>query len=451
MIPTRISRRAAAVTAALLAPVFALAACGDDAGSESGGDASDAAGSAEPVELSILIDDAENSLLLFEGLTEAYTEQNPNVTFSVETRPGGGEGDNIVKTRLATGDMTDLFFYNSGSLLAALNPSQTLVPVTDQPWVDNLNDAFVQAVSADEDVFGAPVGSNMAGGMFYNEAIYEELGLDVPTTWEEFMANNEVIAAETDAAPVVQTYQDTWTSQLFVLGDFHNVLADNPDWAEQYTANEVKYASDESAIQGFEHLQEVYDAGYLNEDFASATYPEGLEKIATGEGVHYPMLSFAVSELVANFPDQAEDVGFAALPGDDADSYGLTVWTPGGMYLPQSTEGAERDAALDFMGFVASPEACEVQTAAAQPTGPYAVEGCELPADVPNAVQDLQAYFDTEGQTSPALEFLSPIKGPALEQITVEVGSGIRSAEDGAALYDEDVEKQAQQLGIEGW
>jgi raffinose/stachyose/melibiose transport system substrate-binding protein len=66
-------------------------------------------------------------------------------------------------------------------------------------------------------------------------------------------------------------------------------------------------------------------------------------------------------------------------------------------------------------------------------------------------VKDLESYFDQEGATTPALEFLSPIKGPALEHICVEVGSGIRSAQDGAALYDEDVEKQAQQLGLEGW
>ena len=60
-------------------------------------------------------------------------------------------------------------------------------------------------------------------------------------------------------------------------------------------------------------------------------------------------------------------------------------------------------------------------------------------------------YFEHEGGTAPALEFLSPIKGPALEQITVEVGSGIRPAAEAAALYDEDVRKQAQQLGLAGW
>ena len=57
----------------------------------------------------------------------------------------------------------------------------------------------------------------------------------------------------------------------------------------------------------------------------------------------------------------------------------------------------------------------------------------------------------TTATSRPALEFLSPVKGPALEQITVEVGSGLRSAEDGAELYDQDVKKQAQQLGLEGW
>jgi raffinose/stachyose/melibiose transport system substrate-binding protein len=78
------------------------------------------------------------------------------------------------------------------------------------------------------------------------------------------------------------------------------------------------------------------------------------------------------------------------------------------------------------------------------------VNGCTLPADVPQAVKDLQPFVD-EGNVTPALEFLSPIKGPALEQITVEVGSGLRNAPSGAKLYDEDVKKQAKQLGLEGW
>ncbi len=385
-----------------------------------------------------------------EQLAKDFTGKNPDITVEVETRPGGGEGDNIVKTRLQTGDVADVFAYNSGSLFQALAPQQNLVPLTGEPWVESVESTFFETVKSGEDVYGAPFGTAMGGGVLYNRKVYDKLGLEVPKTWDQFMSNNAAIQ-RAGIAPVIQTYQDTWTSQLFVLGDYHNVSSQNRDFAEQYTANKVKYATDPAAVKGFEKLEQVHKAGYLNKDFASTKLEDGLRKLAAGEGAHYPMLTFAVGPMVANNPNAKNDVGFFAIPGDDASKNGLTVWAPAGAYIPKSTEGDKLDAAKKFVAFLASKEGCESQTKALSPAGPYLVEGCELPADLPQATKDLESYFDREGATTPALEFLSPVKGPALEQITVEVGSGIRPAKDGAALYDKDVEKQAQQLGLEGW
>ena len=70
---------------------------------------------------------------------------------------------------------------------------------------------------------------------------------------------------------------------------------------------------------------------------------------------------------------------------------------------------------------------------------------------MPPAVADLLPYFQKDGATAPALEFLSPIKGPALEQITVEVGSGIRPAPTAPRSTTKTCKKQAQQLGLPGW
>jgi raffinose/stachyose/melibiose transport system substrate-binding protein len=285
--------------------------------------------------------------------------------------------------------------------------------------------------------------------VIYNKDIYEQLGLEIPTTWDEFIANSEAIKAAGTAAPIVQTYGDTWTSQLFVLGDFNNVLAENPDWAEEYTNNEAKYV-DEPALAGFEHLQEAFEKNLYNEDFASATYADGVSMVATGAGAQYPILTFAASQLMTANPEAADVVGTFPLPGPDASTNGLTVWMPAGVYIPKSTEGDKLEAAKKFVEFLTTPESCDIQAEANAPQGPFVIDGCELPDDVPAMVSDLQPYFD-EGKTNLALEFLSPIKGPALEQITVAVGSGITSAADGAAQYDEDVKKQAQQLGIEGW
>src|SRR3974377_941107 len=77
------------------------------------------------VTLTYLVDESQNTQDTAKALVAAYEALHPNVTINIESRPGGTDGDNLVKTRLATGDMNDLFFYNSGSLLQALHPNDT--------------------------------------------------------------------------------------------------------------------------------------------------------------------------------------------------------------------------------------------------------------------------------------------------------------------------------------
>lgn len=445
----RPGKRGLAVSAVLAVTSLALTAC--SAGSL--GSSDDAGGGSSSVELTYLTTNQDQDVKEAEQLAKDFHAKYPNITIKVDTRPGGTEGDNIIKTRLSTGDMPEVFNYNTGSLFKAIAPQKNLVPIDDQPYIGDLDDNFKKTVTGDDGkVYGAPVGGFMGGAVLYNIPIYQKLGLTIPKTWAEFMANNAKIkAAGGGVAPVIQTYGETWTSQLFVLGDFHNVAAAEPDFADKYTKNEAKYATSPAALKGFEHTEAVHDAGYENKDFASAKLPDGLKMLATGKGAHYPILSGVVANMIATYPDAANKVGLFALPGDDASTNGLTLWTPGGLYIPKTTTGDKLDAAKKFLAFVASPDGCKSQNTAGAPTGPYAVKGCDLPADVPQAIKDMQPYLDKQGASSLALEFLSPVKGPSLEQITVEVGSGIRKAKDGAARYDEDVKKQAQQLGLAGW
>jgi raffinose/stachyose/melibiose transport system substrate-binding protein len=433
-------RRPISLLTTTVACILALSACsaGSLGSSDKGGGTT----------LSFLVDNADASVKPAQALAAAFHAKNPDITVQVQTRPGGSEGDNIVKTRLSTGEMTNVFLYNSGSLFQALNPKQNLVPLTGEAWAGQVEDIFKPTVSVDNELYGAPITGSSAGGILYNRKVYEKLGLQVPTTWAEFMANNAKIKAA-GIDPVIQTYQDTWTSQLFVLADFHNIAAADPGWSEKYTAGQVKYAQ-EPAVKGFQRLEEVHKAGYENKDYRSIKFEKGISLLAAGKGAHYPMLGVVVGNLATSDPEHINDVGFFGQPGDDASKAGATIWMPAGLYIPKSTEGAQLEAAKKFVAFVASPEGCDVQSKAFPPSGPYMLKGCELPADVPAAVKDMVAYVKA-GNITPALEFSSPVKGPALEQITVEVGSGLRSAADGAALYDKDVKKQAQQLGLKGW
>lgn len=433
----RATRAGRAAVAATAVPLLVLAGCssaGDDGGS---------------TEITFLTTNDAPNPQTAEALVEAFEAEHPDISVTVEIRPGGTEGDNLVKTRLSTGEMADVFFYNSGSLLQALNPDSSLVDLSDQEWVGSLTEEFTPVVSTDVGLYGAPLGASFAGGVVYNRRVYDEFGLTVPETWDEFMANNETIATEGDGvAPVVQTYGETWTSQLFVLGDFANVLAVDPEWADRYTAHQRSYA-EEPALLGFQHQQEAAEAGYFNEDFPSATFEDGARMVAEGEGAHYPMLSNVIQTVLQNTPDAVDDLGFFALPAEEAEHTQATIWQPNAVYVPRSTEGAELEAAKEFVAFVNSDAGCEIQNELLPPAGPYAGT-CEVLESAPPLLDDIQAYFD-EGRTANALEFLSPVKGPNLEKVTVEVGSGIRTAQEAAEFYDQDVENQAQQLGLEGW
>ena len=402
---------------------------------------------AEPVTLTWLIADDANFVNQAEALADAYMEMHPNITIEIETRPGGGDGDNLVKTRLATGEMNDIFSYNSGSLFQALNPTQTLVDLSNEPFIDNIAEAFFPSVMADGKIYGVPDGTATGGGILYNKNVYADLGLEVPKTWDEFVANNEVIQ-EAGITPVIATYGDTWTSQLFVLADYYNVEQAYPNFADEYTNNQAKYATNPAAIKGFQYTQAGYDKGWYQEDFATDTLETGLTMLAEGRGAHYPQLTFIMGALIGIAPDSVNDIGFFGVPGDDPDTSGATIWVPGGAYIPASSEHIEE--AKMFLEYIITPEALAIAAEVNPPTGPYMIKGVELPDTVLPAVQDTAVYIES-GKSGPALEFVSPIKGPALEQILVAVGSGQMTAEEGAAAYDEDVRKQAQQLGLEGW
>ncbi|CAN7146135.1 ABC transporter substrate-binding protein [Microbacterium sp. LjRoot45] len=437
--PTRPLRRMPAILAAGAITAIAVAGCSAPQGD--GGDG-------EKVTLTWFMGaGVPDDIATAEQLAADFNAANDDVEVVVDASgPEGTELDNMVKTRLSTGEMSDLFWYNSGALMQALNPDVQLLNVAGEPWLDGLQDAYVTTVSTANGTYGAPVGQAMGGGIFYNIDVFEEAGVEVPQTWDEML---DAVAAIRGIGvdPVIQSYGDTWTSQMVVLADFYNIYAQDPDFGTKLTANEVKFA-DEPGLSSFEKLQDLADADAFNEDFATTLLDQALAKLANGEGAMYPMLTFAQATIQQNFPEQADSIGFFPVPGASADDFGLTTWMPSSVYAPATTE--HPDEVKRFMAFVASPDGCDAITEARGITGPYVVDGCEIGGDVSRIVSDMLPFFE-DGKTAPALEFLSPVKGPNLLAFTVELGSKITDAAQAAKAYDEDNALQAQQLGLEGW
>ena len=360
------------------------------------------------------------------AMTAAFMKANPDIIVKTNFVPGGVEGDALVKSQLASGTMADVFAYNVGALMQAIDPVKNLVNLKGEPWMSSVNTGFIpSATGADGGVYAAPFGTAMGGGILYNKRIYSKLGLQVPLTWKEFMANNAKIK-KAGITPVISSWKDSWTAQLFVLGDHFNVAAAMPGFEDKFTANKIVLAKNASTLAGFQHLEEVRKAGYYHKDVASTTFAKALEYLALGKGAHYPMLSAGIDTIVANFPTKASDIGFMAQPGTNAKSNGVTVWMPSGVYIPKSTKNLE--AAKKFVAWTVSKESFVVQNKVVPPSGPYFIKGAPVSGNLTAVFTDLYNYMQGKGTSYPALEFLTPVKGPNLSQICVEIGSGtIRS------------------------
>ena len=129
----------------------------------------------------------------------------------------------MIKTRLTSHEMNDICLYNSGSLFKALNPEEYFVDLSDQDFVGDYEDSYKETVSVGDAVYGVPATSTQVVGWLYNKNVYEELDLEVPTTWDELMANCEAIKAAGKTA-VIGSYKDTWTAQPVFLGDAYSIL-----------------------------------------------------------------------------------------------------------------------------------------------------------------------------------------------------------------------------------
>lgn len=379
------------------------------------------------------------------AIMEAATEEL-GMEFEIEINPGGSDGDNILKTKLAADEVPDLVNWNSGSKFLSVNPEKYFLDLTDEPMTEKFDDAFKSVVSVDGRVYGAPQTTTQAGAVVYWKPDYEELGLEVPKTWADFVANCQALK-DAGKTPVYLAAggSSTWTTQVLFLGDNYNVVSNDPEFPAQFEAGEAKFAENELALASWKKYEDLKDM--LNADASAATYEDGILAMGEGEATHWIILTQVVPEILVDYPEAADNLGIFGIPGDDPENHGITVWEPNAWYVGQKSENAE--AAKAFLEFWVSEENIDRYVSEYGANGPSCIKGYTLPDTVAPAIrEDMQAYFDA-GKVCPALEFQTSVKGNSCEQITTAVATGQITGEEAAAQYDADCLKSAIQMGFD--
>ncbi|KIL48673.1 ABC transporter substrate-binding protein [Jeotgalibacillus campisalis] len=180
------------VSLSLLLAGSVLAGCSTDNGGEgSGGDSGDkttvtlAGWGGNPTEQALL----EETLADFE-------EQNPDIDVKLEVI--ADQYMDVMKTRLIGGEGPDVFYLDAFEAPAMIETG-VIEPldeyVTDEFEVEDFEEPLLDAFKQDDVTYGFPKDYSTLA-LFYNKTMFEEAGVEVPTTWEEMMEVSKALTKD---------------------------------------------------------------------------------------------------------------------------------------------------------------------------------------------------------------------------------------------------------------
>ena len=254
----------------------------------------------------------------------------------------------VLQTQLRSGEGPDVFNYGSGpSFGGALAEAGLLYDLTDayeeHGW--EVYDFAKERVTHDGKVYGIP-GEMETVGLYYNQAIFDDLGLEPPQSLEDLTAASAVIR-DAGTVPLAVGDQEGWEGGHLLSMALSSAVGS--DGMEALLSGEQSWDSPE-VVAALELWKGYGEAGYLPESPTSVDYDTSMAQFFSGDAAMIPTGSWLVGEIDDNtdFP-----VGYIPFPAPG----GPGIFTGGlgsGPYVSASTQKA--DAALELMDFLASPE-----------------------------------------------------------------------------------------------
>lgn len=278
----------------------------------------------------------------------------------------------VIQTRLNSGSGPDVVYYDTGPGFAGVLAEAGLIRPLDDLYASGALDAVYHWTKArttfDGKVYG--VGNQLEFvAVYYNADLFAELGLAVPTTYEEFLAVAEALKGA-GVVPIAFGNQAGWPAfHNFSLFANNFVPKDRLEamiaGAEPWTAPEV-----EAAVQAaFVDLQ---TAGYLNPSVNAVAYEDANSLFSTG----LAGMTMTGSWMIRDFMNTDFQSGLFFLP---APAGGTTLPPAGlgsGYFISSATEHTE--AAEAFLTFLYDPANASYWIEEMQVIPPYDVDTSTL-------------------------------------------------------------------------
>ncbi|GAB3058938.1 extracellular solute-binding protein [Virgibacillus ainsalahensis] len=338
-------RKAVAILFSFLAAVLLLSACSSD-----GEEGSASTGDEKTVEFMHLWPEGSSKQHneIVNDIIAGFEEENPDVNVELEVLSNEQYKDKL-KVLSASNELPDVGMTWAAGFLEPYVEGDMFAPLDDIIESD-LSDSFVsgttEAYAMDGNTYGLPLELNIAT-VFYNQAIFDEYGLEAPETYEEL---NNVIETLSDnnVAPIALGNKDRWTGSLWYM-----YLADRIGGASVLNEAIGRTCSfeDPSLISAAEEVQNLVDSEAFTQGFNGLSDEEAKSMFMNEQAAMYLIATWDLPNYTTNedvpqeFRDSVDFFKFPTVDGQgDMDSF---VGGPGvGLFVAEDSDVKEEAKAF---------------------------------------------------------------------------------------------------------
>jgi raffinose/stachyose/melibiose transport system substrate-binding protein len=306
---------------------------------------------AGPAEITFHMSKPE-AIPFFRELTEQFNAEQTDVEVTLDTASNLSAG-------FLRGNPPDVGLLNYNMEMSRFMERGALSDLSDMPEADRIRPDVQDLV----DQYATYPGrtsvlpySVAAASVIYNVQMFEDNGLEVPTTWEELINVCDTLEAA-GITPIYSTYKEPWTVGQ---GLFDYTVGGSIDVADFYDQmDELGTAVGPDSQVSFEKTLKdpvermVELAAYSNPDAESRGYGDGNVAFAKGEAAMYLQGPWALGEIAKTDPDL--ELGTFPLPAtDDPDDLKVRVNLDLALWIPEAS--TDKKAARQFVSYLMQPD-----------------------------------------------------------------------------------------------
>ncbi|RXZ82189.1 extracellular solute-binding protein [Paenibacillaceae bacterium] len=298
----------------------------------------------------------------------------------------------LLKTKIAGGDIVDVFTLNAGGQTKLFNDGGYLEDLTGKDFMAN----FEPNVLAEQAIEGKNYIMPLNAGpiaVFYNKKIFSDLGIEIPRTYDALIAAAEKIKAS-GKTPFALGWKDGWPLGMWLSRDFpsNTVLVEKQtDFFDKLEKGQAKFVDNPAALTVISHALDMFKYG--NKDQLGVDYNGAIDLFAREEAAMMYMGTWPLGDIEKKNPELYNDgMGYFPYPFSNDESLNKLEFNPDAS-LAVNSNSEHKEAALQFLAFMSSKQGGDAWVNNTKSLS-Y-VKGSTT--DIAPALVELQPYFD-QGQ-----------------------------------------------------